>query len=66
MRERVSVSLCQSVCLSVSHFLILENAPFSVLKLTSVQSSDDLSNLNVVLFLKIEAILGEKRVELWP
>ena len=33
--------------LSVSHFFILEKAPFSGFKLTSVQSGDDLSPLNV-------------------
>ena len=30
--------VCQSVSLSVCHFLILEKAPFSGLKLTSVHS----------------------------
>ena len=47
MRESVTVvtlSVCQSVC----HFSILEKAPFSGLKLTSV--GDDLSTLNVALF----------------
>ena len=41
MRERVTVvtlSVCQSVSQSVCHFLILEKAPFSGLKLTSVHS----------------------------
>ena len=60
MRERVTVVICQSVC----HFSILEKAPFSGLKLTSVYIlGDDLSPLNVV---KIEAILEKKRVELRP
>ena len=35
MRERVTVV---AVCLSVCHFFILEKAPFSGLKLTSVHS----------------------------
>ena len=52
MRERVTVvtlSVCQSVC----HFSILEKAPFSRLKLTSVYIlGDDLSPLNVALFFK--------------
>ena len=50
MRERVTVvtlSVCQSVSLSL---LILEKAPFSGLKLTSVHLGDDLSPLNVALF----------------
>ena len=34
----VSQSVSQSVSLSVCHFLILEKAPFSGLKLTSVHS----------------------------
>ena len=39
--------VCQSVC----HFSILEKAPFSGLKLTSVYIlGDDLSPLNVALF----------------
>ena len=45
MRERVTVvslSVCQSVC----HFLILEKAPFSGLKILG----DDLNPLNVALF----------------
>ena len=50
MRERVTVvtlSVCQSVC----HLSILEKAPFSGLKLTSVYIlGDDLSPLNVALF----------------
>ena len=59
----VSLSVCQSVC----HFSILEKAPFSGLKLTSVYIlGDDLSPLNVALFFKIEAILEKKRVELRP
>ena len=49
------------------HFTILEKAPFSGLKLTSVYIlGDDLSALNVALFLEIEAILEKKRVELRP
>ena len=55
MRERVTV---------VCHFLILEKAPFSGLKLTSIHFR--LSPLNVALFLKIEVILEKKRVELRP
>ena len=43
----VTLSVCQSVC----HFSILEKAPFSGLKLTSVYIlGDDLSPLNVALF----------------
>ena len=43
--------VCQSVCQSVCHFSILEKAPFSGLKLTSVYIlGDDLSLLNVALF----------------
>ena len=66
MRERVTV-----VTLSVTHsltlFSILEKAPLSGLKLTSVYIlGDDLSALIVALFLKIEAILEKKRVELRP
>ena len=39
------------VCLSVCHFSILEKAPISGLKLTSVYIlGDDLSPLNVALF----------------
>ena len=49
------------------HFSILEKAPFLGLKLTSVYVlGEDLSPLNVALFLKIEAILEKKRVELRP
>ena len=48
------------------HFSILEKAPFSGLKLTSVYIlGDDLSALNVALF-EIEAIMEKKRVELRP
>ena len=58
MHERVTVvtlSVCQSVCVSVSlsvcHFSILEKAPFSWLKLPSVYMlGDDLNPLNVALF----------------
>ena len=53
----------QSVSLSVCHFFILEKAPFSGLKLTSVHSRRP---LNLALFFKIEAILEKKRVELRP
>ena len=50
MRERVRV-VTLSVCHSVCHFSILEKAPFSGLKLTSVYIlGDDLSALNVALF----------------
>ena len=61
MRKRVTVvtlSVTLSVALSVCHFSILEKAPFSGLKLTSIRSSST--------FLKIEAILEKKRVELRP
>ena len=54
-REGYSMSVC--------HFFILEKAPFSGLKLTSVHSR---CPLNVALFLKIEAILEKRRVELRP
>ena len=47
MRERVTV-----VTLSVTLFSILEKAPFSGLKLTSVYILGDLSALNVALFFK--------------
>ena len=54
MRERVTVvtlSVSQSVSLSVCHFSILEKAPFLGLKLTPVYIlGDDLSPLNVALF----------------
>ena len=46
MHERVTV-VTLSVCLSVRHFSILEKAPISGLKLTSVYIlGDDLSFLN--------------------
>ena len=66
MRERVTV-----VTLSVTHsltlFSILEKAPFSGLKLTSVYIlGDNLSALKNSTVLKIEAILEKKRVELRP
>ena len=51
-----------SAYLSVCHFFILEKASFSGLKLTSDIPNDDLCST----FLKIEAILEKKRVELWP
>ena len=48
MRERVTVVTLSVVCVS---FSILEKAPFSGLKLTSVNIlGDDLSPLNVALF----------------
>ena len=57
MRERVPVySLCPSVC----HFLILEKAPFTGLKLTSVLLGDDLTPLNVALFFENRSYFGEK------
>ena len=60
MRERVTVvtlSVCQSVC----HFLILEKAPFSRLKLTSVHSRRRFKSFKCSTFLKIEATyFGEK------
>ena len=46
MRERVTV-VTLSVTLSVCHFSILEKAPFSGLKLTSIRSR---CVLNVALF----------------
>ena len=67
MRERVTVvtlSLCLSVCLSVCHFSILEKEPFSGLKLTPGHSV--FKSFKCSTFLKIEAILEKKRVELWP
>ena len=69
MRERVTVvtlSVSQSVSLSVCHFLILEKAPFSGLKLTSVHSRRRFKSFKCSTFLKIEAILEKKRVELRP
>ena len=68
MRERVTVvtlSVCQSV--SLSHFSILEKALFSGLKLTSVYTlGDDFKSFKCSTFLKIEAILEKKQVELRP
>ena len=67
MRERVTVvtlSVCLSVCHSVCYFLILEKAPFSWLKLTSVHSRCRFKSFKCSTFLKIEAILEKKRVEL--
>ena len=49
MRERVTV-VTLSVTLSVCLFSILEKAPFSGLKLTSIRLGDDISVLNVALF----------------
>ena len=73
MRERVTVvtlsvclSVSQSVSQSVCHFLILEKAPFSGLKLTSVHSRRQFKSFKCSTFLKIEAILEKKRVELRP
>ena len=53
MRERVTV-VTLSVALSVCHFSILEKAPFSGLKLTSIHFS------KCSTFLKIKAILEKK------
>ena len=50
MRERVTVVTLSVSSLSVCHFLIVERAPFSGLKLTSYILGDDLSPLNVALF----------------
>ena len=59
MRERVTV-VTLSVTLSVCHFSILEKAPLSGLKLTSVYIlGDDLSPLNVALF-ENRSYFGEK------
>ena len=70
MRERVTVSFCLSVCLSLSlcvTFPFLEKAPFSGLKLTSVYIlGEDFKSKSSSFFLKIEAILEKKRVELRP
>ena len=57
MRERVTV---------VCHFFILEKAPFSGLKLTSVYSRRRFKSFKCSTFLKIEAIFEKKRVELLP
>ena len=65
MRERVTAS-SHFVCLSVCHFFILEKAPFSGLKLTSVHSRRRFKSFKCSTFLKIEAILEKKRVELRP
>ena len=59
----VCQSVSQSVCVS---FLILEKAPFSGLKLTSVHSRRRCKSFKCITFLKIEAILEKKRVELRP
>ena len=64
MRERVRV-VTLSVCLSVC-FFIVEKAPFSGLKLTSIHSRSRLKCFKYSTFLKIEAILEKKRVELRP
>ena len=61
MREMVTVvtlSVCQSVC----HFSILEKAPFSGLKLTSVYILG-FKSFKCSTFLKIEVILEKKQVE---
>ena len=60
MHERVTV-VTLSVCLSVC-FFIVEKAPFSELKLTSMH----FKCFKCSTFLKIEAILEKKRVELRP
>ena len=65
MRERVTV-VTLSVTLSVCHFFILEKTPFSGLKLTSVHSRRRFKSFKGSTFLKIEAILEKKRVELRP
>ena len=62
MREKVTV-VTLSVC--VSHFDFGE-APFSGLKITSVHSRLRFKFFKCSTFLKIEAILEKKRVELWP
>ena len=56
--------VCHSVCLSVCHFFILEKTPFSGLKLTSVHSRRRFKSFKCSTFLKIEAFLEKKRVEL--
>ena len=61
MRERVTV-VTLSLCLSVCHFSILEKEPFSGSKLTPVH----FKSFKCSTFLKIEAILEKKRVELRP
>ena len=61
MRERVTV-----VTLSVCLLFIVEKAPFSGLKLTSVHSRRRFKCLKCSTFLKIEAILEKKRVKLRP
>ena len=66
MRERVTVvtlSVSQSVCVSLFD---LEKAPFSGWKLTSVHSRRRFESFKCSTFLKIEAILEKKRVELRP
>ena len=63
MRERVAVitlSVCHSIC--VSFFYFGEGTVFRF----ETYLGDDLSPLNVAFFLKIEAILEKKRVELQP
>ena len=64
MRERVTV-VTLSVCLSV-FFFIVEKAPFSGLKLTSVHFKLRFKWFKCGTFLKIEALLEKKRVELRP
>ena len=56
------------VCLSVCHFSILEKAPILGLKFTSVYilGDDLIKSFKCSTFLKIEAILEKKRVELRP
>ena len=65
MCEMVTV-VTLSVCLSVCHFFILEKAPFSGLKLTSLHSRCRFKSFKSSTFLKKEAILEKKRVEPRP
>ena len=62
MRERVTVVM-HFFCHSLTLFSILEKAPFSVLKLTSVYLlGDDLSALNVVIICVVPALVSPLRV----
>ena len=63
MRERVTV-VTLSVCLSVSLLSLFHSGEGAVFGVETYIL--DLSPLNVALFLKIEAILEKKRVELRP
>ena len=65
MREMVTV-ITLSVTLYVCHFSILEKAPFSGLKLTSIRSRRRFKCFQCSTFFYIEAILEKKRVELRP